>query len=196
MKARVIGIALVVLAIFVPFIARAEHADLLDADDTRETLDIRLANVHHTPDMKFKVATYETWTPKETWDKGYVLVHLDTFGSQGFDYYAMVNSFGTGYSARLWKTNGNSADEELGELFFKKTTRKSVTITIPLDMLFFGPNRVTYRWYTQTIFNGRVCQRPCFDLAPDEDAVVEPLPSPSPSPSSSPSPGLTILPSP
>ncbi|MGH2695324.1 MAG: hypothetical protein ACRDJJ_11015 [Actinomycetota bacterium] len=193
--------AVVVIGALAPLLAGATHLDPDDANDARGPLDVesvRSFGVTRRP--SWRVITFAKWTAKRVWDKGFVLVFLDTFGDDRLDYYALVRSNGSRMRARLFRDRRRKRDRDLGRLRAWRRGRRSVSVRVPFRRLRVGGNRPFYRWQVQTLFTGRRCRRACFDLVPDRGPVLEPLvepgPSPTVSPTPSPSPTVTPTPSP
>ena len=185
-------VALVALAalLALPLLASARHLDVRDPDDTRGLLDVRLAEVSGTRnEPRWSVSTFATWSVKDVWDTGFVLVRIDTFGTSRADYYAMVRSNGRDLVAHLFRDFERRRDHRLRALQVTRADRRNVTITIDLRRLKRRNSRV-YRWFVQTLFSSDNCRDICIDRAPDRGAVSEPGPGPSQSPT------LTPLPTP
>jgi hypothetical protein len=190
-------IALVVIGASFPLLAGANHLDPDDPNDVRGPLDVERVRSWGRPRRPgWRVVTFARWTPKRLWDKGFVLVLLDTVGDDRFEYYAFVRSNGSRMRARLFKDRLRRRDRDLGSLATWRPSRRSVSVRVPLRRLRVGNNRAFYRWQVQTLFTGSRCRRVCFDLAPDRGPVVEPLVEPEPTPTITPSPTPTITPSP
>jgi hypothetical protein len=191
MKLRYAGIPLLAIAAVLPLLARAGHLDVSDPNDVNGRLDVRLATVEEQARWKFTVSTWNQWTEQQTLDKGYILVYLDTFGNQRFDYYGLVRSDGDVLKGLLWRDFAGKPDERIG---FPKVTRPNATsarIFIDPGKLRFDVDRIFYSWYVQTLYTSQSCRKVCFDLAPDEGSVLEPRPSVTPSSSPSPSPSAS-----
>lgn len=155
--------------------AQAQHLDVSDRRDTRDALDISDVQVDRVSNPRFWVKTWGRWTVKDIFDRGYVLVFFDTFGSSRFDYYALVRSRGNRLEASLWRDFRRSNDRQRARLLVRRRNRRSVNVIVPLRKMYVG-RRVHYGWRVQTLMTSRTCRRVCFDLAPDEGAVMEPVP--------------------
>jgi hypothetical protein len=175
-----------------PLFAWANHEPATDANDTRGPLDVRLVDVNGTRSKpKWRVTTFGRWGARSIWDKGYGLVHLDAFGDDHFDHYALVRSNGFALEASLWRNRKSKDDVRLGKLHVARTNQRSFTVRVPLGRLDMPQSRLFYRWYVQTIVVTRSCPRSCFDRAPDDGAVTELVPQPEPPTSPPPTPTLS-----
>ena len=170
------GVALPVLA--------ARILAVEDANDTSGLLDVhevRFRDPNGEP-PSWTVITFNDWTARTLWDRGYVLVFLDTLGSQASDYYALVRADADGLHATVWRDRAPARDRRLFSVPVRKRGGDGVEVSVPLRRLEVGRHRTLYRWSVMTLFNGGVCRRTCIDPAPDRSMVEQPLPSPSPSP--------------
>lgn len=176
----------------VALVASAEHLPVVDQADTRGPLDIRRASIEGQRRPRWKVATWEGWSRPRIFDSGYVMVRLDTFGRARADYYVLVGSSGDRLYADLWRDRTNEPDVKRSAVAVWRPGWKSVAVKVPLARLRIGSDRAFYRWSVETIFTGPACPRVCFDLAPDEGTILEPLPFPTPTPT----PSVTETPTP
>ena len=172
------------------FVASANHVSLEDQNDTRGLLDVRRVQLHGSERPRWKVITWAGWTTAETWDAGYVTVLLDTIGDERPDYYVLAGSAGNRMYGQLWRDRSNKRDRRLGPVKVWRPNRTSVSIRLPLRKLNVGERRAFYRWRIETLFTGDRCRRTCFDLAPNDGYVVQPLGDPTPDPV----PTITITP--
>jgi hypothetical protein len=173
--AVVAGLALPVLA------ARLFAVD--DPDDTAGPLDVhevRFSDQPGSPPM-WTVITFDDWGTRQIWDQGYVLLHLDTFGTPDPDYYVLVRADRNELVGTLWRDA--ASDRRLFDVPARRRGSTGAQVSVPLRKLSIGPNRTLYRWYVTTLFTGTHCHRPCIDDAPDATMVEQPLPTPSPTPS-------------
>jgi hypothetical protein len=173
--AVVAGLALPVLA------ARLLAVD--DPADTRGLLDVHEVRFDDPSDgpPAWTVITFDEWTVRQIWDRGDVLLHLDTFGSADPDYFVLVRSDRNTLVATLWRDR--ETDRRLFAVPVSKHGSRGVEVKVPLRKLTIGSGRTLYRWYVTTLFIGSHCHQPCIDDAPDATMIEEPLPSVSPSPS-------------
>ena len=58
--------------------AGAHHTDLADPNDTLGKLDVRRVRFDHTGAASWTLTTFSEWTTGSIWDRGYLLVMLDT----------------------------------------------------------------------------------------------------------------------
>jgi hypothetical protein len=183
----------------IPLLAWANHQPTTDGNDTRGPLDVKRVDVKGTRSKpKWRVSTFGRWGAQSIWDKGFGLVHIDAFGDEYYDHYALVRSNGFGLEASLWRDRKRKDDVRVGKLEVARTNRRSFTVRIPLERLKIPDARVFYRWYVQTIVTG-VCPRSCFDRAPDKGAVTEFISQPPPQSTIPPTPSIppvTATPSP
>ncbi len=182
--------------LLVPLLAAADHLPVRDPNDVPGPLDIRTVSVRVGDDLVFLVRTHAGWRAKDIWDRGFVLVYLDTFGDARADYYALVRSTGRRLEGQLFRDRTRRPDFSVGRIAAFKPSRRSVSIRVPMRKLRIGGTRLAFSWYAESLFTSGRCRRVCLDRAPDQGTVVEPLqptptpsvPSPTPTPSTSPSP--------
>jgi hypothetical protein len=158
--------------------AHARTTIVRDPNDARGPLDARrVVKVGgHRPIWKVKSA--HQWRTARVRDTGYVLVYLDTFGSERYDYVAIVRSTGARMAGRLVRDRLRKPDSSLGYLPVWRRSRRSVSVKIPLRRMILPEARERYRWYVQTLMTGPRCRRVCFDLAPNQGGVEGPVPPP------------------
>jgi hypothetical protein len=184
------GAALVTVAL-VTAIAGAHDTDLTDPNDTRGILDVQRVRLAHKPGPPaWTIVTFGEWRTAKIWDRGYLMVLLDTRGEASAEYYLLVRSARTDLLGSLWRIRNVGPDSYLRSLPVQRDSRRSATVQVRLSRLTFGAKRLFYRWWVQTLFTGELCKRTCHDRAPNREPVVQWRPgmSPSPSPSGSPSP--------
>ena len=169
--AVVAGLALPVLA------ARLVAVD--DPADTRGLLDVHEVRFDDPSDgpPAWTIITFDGWTVRQIWDRGDVLLHLDTFGSADPDYYVLVRSDRNTLAATLWRDR--ATDRRLFSVPVSKRGSHGVEVQVPLRKLTIGSGRTLYRWYVTTLFIGSHCRQTCIDEAPDATMIEQPLPSPS-----------------
>jgi hypothetical protein len=195
---RIILATVVLGALALPLLALASHIVVHDPNDTRGRLDVRRVEVHRKWRPRWTVVTWSGWRVRAIFDRGYVLVRLDTFHTERFDYYALVRSIGSRMKATLFRDRRWRSDIPLGPLPVSRPDRSSVKVPIRLSKLRFGRSRRYYRWTVETIFTNRSCPNTCFDHAPNRGAIKEPRPgvspAPTPTPTVSPTPSPTSTP--
>ena len=173
--AVVAGLALPVLAAFVVAVD--------DPADTRGLLDVHQVRFDDANEglPAWTVITFDEWTVRQIWDRGNVLLHLDTFGPADPDYYVLVRSDRNTLVATLWRDR--ETDRKLFKVPVSKRGSRGVEVEVPLRKLTIGTGRTFYRWYVTTLFISGHCRQTCIDEAPDATMIEQPLPSASPSPS-------------
>lgn len=158
---------------------------ITDPNDTAGRLDVhevRFRDLDGTP-PSWTVITYNDWTPRALWDRGYVLLNLDTFGSPETDYYALVRADRDRLRGSMWRRRINAVDIRLFSVEVRRRGDNGMAVWVPLRRLIIGDSRVLYRWSVTTLFTGGVCRRTCLDRAPDATMVEQPIETTSPTPS-------------
>jgi hypothetical protein len=153
-----------------------------DTDGLLDVHEVRFRDPSGEP-PSWTVITFNDWTARTLWDRGYVLVSLDTRSSPASDYYALVLADRRGLRASLWRDRDGAPDRRLFSVPVRKRGDRGVEVGVPLRRLDIGPHRALYRWSVTTLFIGGACHRTCVDAAPDDSMIEQPLPSPSASPS-------------
>ena len=188
-------------ALSLPFLATAQHAAVQDGNDTRGALDVRRVKVDFTSRPRWTIGTWGPWTVQQVWDRGYFLVHLDTFGSGRMDYYALIRSDGYAMRGTLVRDRESRPDYTVSSIKAYKGSRNTLRVRFPLSKMRLGRQRLSYRWNVQTILSGSSCATSCFDFAPNRGAVEEPIPgrippTPTPTITVTPTPTVTVTPTP
>jgi hypothetical protein len=181
----------VITVALIAAIAGAHDTDITDPNDTRGKLDIQEVRLAHQPGPpRWAIVTFGEWRTKQIWDRGYLIVMLDTRRGVAAEHYLLVRSTGPTLVGSLWRIRSVGPDSYLGSAPVKRWSRRNATVQVRLSRLEFGASRTFYRWWTETLFTSDLCRRTCHDRAPDVDAVLQWRPgmSPSPPPSGSPSP--------
>ncbi|MDQ3661032.1 MAG: hypothetical protein M3454_08275 [Actinomycetota bacterium] len=186
MRTRLVALPLaLLLGSFPLLLALASHRDVRDDNDVKGRLDLRKVSIYGRPRV-WNIRTYEGWSSRAIWDRGYLLVHLDTLAGERFDYYALVYSNGRSMQGDLFRDRSEKADYRVARLRAWRPSRRALKVRIPLSKTNVGEGRSFFRWQVRTLFTGRKCRRSCIDLAPVAP-VKEPLgrkqASPAPSPS-------------
>lgn len=184
------GAALVTVAL-VTAIAGAHDTDLTDPNDTRGSLDVREVRLAHKQGPHtWTIKTFREWRTREIWDRGYLMVLLDTRRGADAEFYLLVRSARTDLLGSIWRIRNVGPDTFVGSVPVQRHSRRSATVQVGLSRLTFGGKRLFYRWWVQTLFTGGRCRRTCHDRAPNGESVLQWRPglSPTPSPSGSPSP--------
>jgi hypothetical protein len=156
---------------------------LEDPNDTDGRLDVRGVTIDDTDvPIEWRVETFRRWTIREIWDRGYVIVQLDTKGDARIDHLAVVSSNGRALIGTLNRVRSGGRLVEIGRFRVNKAGVRSVAVSIALHRLSIGSHRTSYSWNVITSFLGDACPRTCFDVVPDVGMVEQPLPEPTPSP--------------
>ena len=188
---------LAALAVAIAFAlpASANHTRQTDPNDVDGRFDLETVRFDHDPPPpRWTFFTFTRWTVAQVWDRGYLLVELDTLRGEEPDYLAVVRSVGRNLEARLFRLRADGHQVELGTLATGKDGGRSAWVAIALRDLTFGRTRTSYFWAALSSFTGRECTHTCLDRVPDEGMVeqvlpgVTPTPTPTPTPSPSPSP--------
>ena len=74
--------------------------------------------------------TYQPFSAEQTRERGFVFVYLDTFGDEGFDYYAMILSNGRHLSSSLWLEPRRGPDVRLMGLVVRHDSVTDVSVRI------------------------------------------------------------------
>ncbi len=191
--------AAVVAGIFAAGFAFAGRVPVGDANDVAGGLDVRaVAFEPDTGPPRWEVITFSAWTSDEMWDRGFVLVYLDTRGNSRPDYYALIRSAGQDLEGSLWRDPRGGADRRLRLLDVSRGSDRRVDVRIPLRRLRIGSSRTSYGWSVVTLYTGGACRSTCIDHVPDQGAIEQPLgtPTPTPTPTTTPSPSGSPSPSP
>lgn len=189
--------AAVGVAAALPLLAWANHVDVRDRNDTSGVLDVSRVEVKGSDRPAWHIVTFNEWTVRRIFDTGFVLIRLDTFGSERYDYYGLVRSDGDRLKGTLVRDRARKRDFNVSRIRVRRPTRSSVQVRIPLARMRIGADRLSYTWQVQTLFSSDNCRRVCIDDVPDRRGVTEPLPRvPPPVPTESPSAGPTMSPSP
>jgi hypothetical protein len=172
-------------------VAGAHDTDFLDPNDARGKLDVRQVRLAHAPGPPtWTIVTFAEWSSAEMWDRGYILVLLDTQGGGGAEYYLLVRSAGASLQGSLWRAHAYGPDSFLGSVPARRPSRHAASIQVGLSRLTFGASRSFYRWWVETVYTSDLCRRTCHDRAPNQEPVKQWRPGMSPTPpptSSSPS---------
>lgn len=167
-------IAVIVAALAIPLLASARHLDVRDPNDARGPLDVRRVRVIGEEKPRFTVLTFRRWTTADIYDRGFVLVYLDTFGDERFDYYALLRSVGDSMQGTLFRDRTRNRDFRIATLNTFRMSKDGVSVRIPLRRMRFGTARLHYVWSVQTLMSNGRCRRVCFDRAPDRGGILEP----------------------
>lgn len=185
MRARTVafGLAAAATILVLALPALGGTTALEDPNDTNGRLDVRSVTLDDAASpLVWRVAAFRRWTIREIWDRGFVMVQLDTKGNAGIDHLAVVSSNGRNLIGTLNRVRSDGRLVEIGRLRVSKAGGRAVALSIALHRLAIGPHRMSFFWNVITSFLGDSCPRTCFDVVPDQGMVEQPLPGPSPSP--------------
>lgn len=192
--------AALVTIVLMTVAAGAHDTDFQDPGDVRGKLDVKQVRLAHGPPT-WTIVTFGEWTTRRMWDRGYMMILLDTQSGVSPEFYLLVRSTGTALQGSLWRARSYGPDSYLGSVPTRRPSLRSASVQVSLKRLTFGANRSFYRWWVLTVYTNHACPRTCHDRAPNGGTVLQwrpgmsPTPSP-PSPSPSPSPSSSESPSP
>lgn len=156
--------------------ASATHQVVRDPNDTRGKLDIRRVKIGGQRANRWQITTDRGWSVRGIFDRGYFLVHFDTFGDDDYDYYVLLRSDRRHMQGSLWRDRQRSRDELIGTADVRRPNRRTVKATVPMRKMRFPEAAVNYRWHARTLFIRKGClKKVCIDRAPNRGAVLEPL---------------------
>ena len=177
--------------------ATARHVRVVDGSTTKGLLDIRLTRNSGDQAANIWIVTYQRWTLDAMWDMGYLLAWFDTEGDARYDYYVLARSDGRRMRGHLYRDNQSSKDRRVAKVTVWRPDKRTVRIRVPLELMEFSPERLSYFWYAQTLFTGRRCRSVCLDRAPNYTGIEEPVPGVStPTPTPTVVPTVTVTPPP
>jgi uncharacterized repeat protein (TIGR01451 family) len=145
----------------------------IDPNDTPGIFDLSSASVYRTSGFRVTVRTFSRWQTSAVWDRGFFYVLLDTRGNGNPDYEILIRSNGTRMKGLLFKIGSNKV---LRFLAVTRPNLRSVSVSVPLDLLTFSPGRAYVRWSAESVWNDTPCTSVCFDLVPDAGMPPEPVP--------------------
>lgn len=192
------GAAIVTLAMLIAagLPVRADHSDLVDPNDVAGPLDLSGVTFDHSSAPRWRLLSFSRWTIRGIWDRGYLIVQLDTRGDERVDLVALVRSDGRELVGDLFRLRRSGREVRVGRLRVEKRGPRAAWVSVPLVKLSLGPNRTSYFWSVLSSFTGRGCSRTCLDAVPDEGLVEQPLPGATPTPTPTPTPAPTPTPTP
>ena len=192
---------LAALAVAIAFAlpASANHTRQTDPNDVAGRLDLeRVRFDHDSLPPRWTFVAFASWAVAEVWDRGYLLIELDTLRDEEADYVAVVRSDGRDLDARLFRLRADGRQVEVDTLVTGKGGGRSAWVAIALRKLAFGRSRTSYFWAALSSYTGSACPHTCLDRVPDEGMVEQILPgvTPSPTPTPTPTPTPSATPSP
>lgn len=148
-----------------------------DPRDTRGMLDVaRVRSALGSRRPVWSIRTYGRWGTRPIWDRGYLIVWLDTRGGPQPNHYALVRSTGGGVTGILHRVRPGR-DVAIGTVPTWRPSNRSISVRVPLSRLNIGPSRRYFRWGVQSLFTGQGCGRVCFDRVPGASRMfIQPLP--------------------
>jgi hypothetical protein len=179
--------------------ASASHTRQTDPNDVGGRLDLDTVRFDHdTPPPRWTFVTFADWTVAQVWDRGYLLVELDTLRDEEPDYVAVIWSDGRDLDARLFRLRSDGRQVEVVTLATGKDGGRSAWVAVALRKLTIGRSRTSYFWAALSSYTGSACPHTCLDRVPDEGMVEQILPgvTPSPTPTPTPTPTPSATPSP
>jgi hypothetical protein len=170
----------------------ARHTGQEDANDTNGPLDVRqVEQVHWTPNGPvWTLITFSSWTVDRIWDRGYLIVYLDTIWDGRADYFAMIRSTGDRLVGSLFRDRPDGRDVFLRTLTVWRGDGFRASVKVPFTALKVDPTRWSYRWYAVTLLTSEICPATCIDRVPDAGVVEQLIPG-----ATSPPPTTTTPPS-
>jgi len=159
-------------------VAAADTSVLTDPNDATG-LDVSRVTLNaDVPPPIWTIRTFRSWTIPKLWDRGYFMVELDTMGGAPPEYRAVARSNGRQLVGVLYHVRNDGKNVQIGKLRTHKADARSISIRVPLSKLAFGPDRASYKWDVVTSYTSGACgDGVCFDRAPDNGSVEQPLPS-------------------
>lgn len=141
-----------------------------DAADTSGSLDLRRVQTSFgAQDSVWKLVSYSRWGSRALWDRGYLLVLLDTAGDIREDYLILVRSNGRRIIATLFW-----GGVKVTNLPVWRDGRWSVSVRLPMSRL--SVSRGFFRWRAATQYGQNPCRRDwCVDGAPDDAWLIQPV---------------------
>ena len=182
-RRTVLALGLLLCTFALPVLA-ARLVAVDDPNDTAGLLDVHEVRfVDGDGPPAWTIITFNRWTVRQIWDRGYILLYLDTIGSDRPDYYVLVRADRHALAGAMWRIRRTGDDVRLFTVATRKRGDHAAEVSVPLRRLSIGAHRTLYRWSVLTLFTGNHCRRTCLDPAPDGTMVEQPLPTASPSPS-------------
>jgi hypothetical protein len=161
---------------------RAARIEQVDPRDGARPLDVKEVDTQTDGTRsRFSILTWSRWRTHAIHDRAFLVIHLYTRPGGGPDYAALLRSNGRHMRGILLRSSGARRERAVGSFPVWRNDSRSVSLRLPLKKL--GPPQPGgYAWYVETIATSKRCKRVCFDRAPDQGAVPEPLPLPPQAP--------------
>lgn len=191
----VLAFCVLAAAASIPLVASADHTGVRDRNDTKGPFDMRRVQVTGARSPRYDVVTFPRWSVGRIWDRSFAQLYFDTFGDEASDYYILVRSDGYRMRGLLYRDRARKKDRLISSAKVWRPSKRSFAVRVRLRKMNFPERRLVYYWWVQTLHTGSGCKRVCFDRAPNNGRVTEPVPgagqeSPTPTPS------ITIVPTP
>jgi hypothetical protein len=155
--------------------AVATHTTVEDGNDTRSVLDVRTATVRHfKPRVPiWRIDTWNPWTKKRIWDRGFIFVYLDTRWDKRErpEHYVMIRSTGKKMQALLFRDLAAGNDRLMRSLRIWRWNLRRVAFKLKLSVLLWGPKPRFYRWSVFTTMTSEFCPSTCLDAVPNSGSV-------------------------
>lgn len=183
----VLLMALAFAALAMP--ATARRSEATDPNDTDGRLDLRTVALDGSAKPpRWTATTFGRWTVEQIWDKGFMIVELDTRRDEAVDHLLVVRSDGEELVGHLYKIRADGTQVEVATIDAEKDGSRSMSFSLALHKLAIGSSRTAYYWAAMSSFVGGECPRTCLDRVPDVGMVEELLPSVPPTPTPTPEP--------
>lgn len=153
----------------------AEHVNVRDGNDVDGRLDLRAVEMREGPPRRWILKTHKAFSPNRIFDRGYLLVYFDTYGTKRFDYYVLLRPKRHKVVGELFKDRKQARDEMLATTKVRKPGKRSIVTTVPFREMRKPQTALTYRWHARTIYSSRSCKRVCIDRAPNARSIEEPF---------------------
>lgn len=145
-----------------------------DGPDTAGKLDVRV--VQTTPGSgvsAWRVVMGRPVPLRLLWDRGYVVVSLDTAGDAGFEWHAILRSTGGKVRGLLLRDGSRGTT---GRVKARRPGPRSLVLRVSLARLGIPPERPYIRWAVRTVYTGPGCRVACLDGVPAESEGAFPQP--------------------
>ena len=194
--AILVALAAAATALALTLPAAAGQVGVRDPNDTAGRLDVNGIRLDPDASPRWRLATFGRWSLSQIWDRGYLIVQLDTRGDEAIDHLAVVGSDGRSMVGTLFRVRRDGGQVVIGTVGASRAGSRAAVVSVALHKLSIGANRTSYFWSALTTYSGTACQRTCFDVVPDSGMIEQLLPGVTPTPSSAPSPSPSFAPTP
>ncbi len=167
-----VGSTMLVVALAAP--ASATHTDMDDPNDAAGLMDLQhVAFLHDSGPYRWIFKTYPEWTTRQIWDRGNVIVQLDTIGDEAIDFLIVLRSDGRSIVADLFRKRANGTEFRVRSLDAARAGHRGATVEVRRKHLKLGAHRTSFFWRVITTYVSPKCASTCLDLAPDDGTMVE-----------------------